>query len=220
MMSLVKQNLKNEADLIIRCREIEGLTFAQLAKHTGFVIPENPIQRKGWTGQAIEFALGTTAGNQCAPDFYELGIELKTIPMNNIGKPAESTFVTTIPLLTVHQQIWETSQCFGKLKRVLWIPIEGCREIDFHTRRIGAGVLWSPNKEQAKILKEDWSELTFMIGTGKLSEIDASMGEYLQVRPKAANAKSLCFGRDEEGNIIQTLPRGFYLRSRFTGQLI
>lgn len=220
MMLFQKQHPKSEAELIARCRDIEGLTFAQLAKYTRFNIPENPLQRKGWTGQAIELALGTTAGNQCAPDFHELGIELKTIPINQAGKPAESTFVTTIPLLTVHQQVWETSQCFSKLKRVLWIPLEGNKEIDFYNRRIGSGVIWSPNEEQANILKQDWSELTFMIGTGRLSEIDASMGEYLQVRPKAANAKSLCYGRDENGNVIQTLPRGFYLRSRFTQQLI
>ena len=49
-----------------------------------------------------------------------------------------------------------------------------------------------------------------------LAEIDASMGEYLQVRPKAANGKSLCYGFDEVGNKILTLPRGFYLRSSFT----
>ena len=211
--------LANEAELVDRCREIEGLTFAQLSNHIGLPIPENPLKRKGWAGQAIELALGTTAGNQCIPDFHELGIELKTIPMNHLGKPAESTFVTTIPLLTIHQQTWETSQCFAKLRRVLWIPIEGSKDIDFYIRRIGTGVLWSPNDEQVRVLKQDWLELTDMISTGKLSEIDASMGEYLQVRPKAANAKSLCYGRDEEGQIIQTLPRGFYLRSRFTETL-
>ena len=102
----------------------------------------------------------------------------------------------------------------------MWIPIEGERDIPFQNRRIGSGVLWSPKEEEERILGRDWSELTGMIGLGKLAEIDATLGEYLQVRPKAANAKSLCYGWDEEGNRIQTLPRGFYLRSRFTAAII
>ncbi len=59
-----------------------------------------------------------------------------------------------------------------------------------------------------------------MIGTGHLDEINGRIGLYLQVRPKAANAKSLCYGFDSEGNKVLTLPRGFYLRSLFTEQII
>jgi DNA mismatch repair protein MutH len=59
-----------------------------------------------------------------------------------------------------------------------------------------------------------------MISAGRLDEINGRIGQYLQVRPKAANAKSLCYGFNGEGNKILTLPRGFYLRSLFTEQII
>lgn len=209
----------SEAELMKRCQAIEGLSFAQLAIHLNVSIPTNPLQRKGWAGQAIEMALGANGGSLQRPDFDALGIELKTLPINHLGKPSESTFVTTIPLLTVHKQEWLTSQCFSKLKRVLWLSVEGDVGIPFPHRRIGPGVLWSPSPQENAVLSNDWSELTFMIGTGKLAEIDASRGQYLQVRPKAANAKSLCYGFDDAGNKILTLPRGFYLRSSFTGGL-
>lgn len=209
-------SVSNEKELMERCQAIEGLSFSQLAMALNLSIPEHPLQRKGWAGQAIEIALGATAGNKSLPDFAMLGIELKTLPINHLGTPAESTFVTTIPLLTLHQQTWQTSQCFAKLKRVLWLPIEGDKAIPFPHRRIGRGVLWSPSKAQEAILEKDWSELTFMISSGMLTEITASMGEYLQVRPKAAHGKSLCYGFDETGNKILTLPRGFYLRASFT----
>ena len=211
--------LETEAELLTRCQAIEGLSFAQLATTLGLIIPVHPSQRKGWAGQAIELALGTTAGNKSGPDFCSLGIELKTLPINHLGTPAESTFVTTIPLLTIHQQTWHTSQCFAKLKRVLWLPLEGERTIPFADRRIGRGILWSPSIEEEAILAKDWAELTLMISTGMLAEVDASLGDYLQVRPKAANAKSLCYGFDEAGNKILTLPRGFYLRSSFTQRI-
>jgi DNA mismatch repair protein MutH len=211
-----KITLKNESELLARCQAIEGLSFAQLATTLGLIIPSHPLQRKGWVGQAIELALGTTAGNKSSPDFCALGVELKTLPINHVGSPAESTFVTSIPLLTIHKQTWLTSQCFSKLKRVLWVPIEGDRGLEFPQRRIGCSFLWSPTAEQEAVFARDWSEFTLMIGTGQLAEIDATMGDYLQVRPKAANGKSLAYGFDEAGNKVLTLPRGFYLRSSFT----
>ncbi|MFA5960287.1 MAG: DNA mismatch repair endonuclease MutH [Tatlockia sp.] len=211
--------LRNEEELLQRCHSIAGLSFAQLASSLQITIPTEPQKRKGFIGLAIELALGTTAGNQPVPDFCNLGIELKTIPLNEKGKPVESTFVTSIPLLTIHQQQWSTSQCFAKLRRVLWLPIEGSQSIPFEYRRIGCGFLWSPNAVEEGILANDWQELVSMLSTGQLEQVDAKIGQFLQVRPKAANAKSLCYGFDSEGSKIRTLPRGFYLRTRFTEQL-
>lgn len=209
----------SEAELLSRCQTIEGLSFAQLASALGLSVPDNPLQRKGFAGKAIELALGASAGSRSEPDFVSLGIELKTLPINQLGKPAESTFVTSIPLLTIHQQTWQNSQCFAKLRRVLWLSIEGDTSIPFLHRRIGRGLLWSPSPLEQSVLENDWMELTLMIATGRLSEIHAGMGDYLQVRPKGANAKSLCYGFDEAGHKVLTLPRGFYLRSNFTGKL-
>ncbi|KTC90352.1 DNA mismatch repair endonuclease MutH [Fluoribacter dumoffii] len=221
MSSLLKlRPPKTEAEIIERCTDIAGLSFAQLGFGLDLPIPDNPNQRKGWVGQAIELALGTDAQNNSLPDFKELGVELKTLPLNKSGKPTESTFITSIPLLTIHKQEWKTSQCYLKLRRILWIPIEGDADIPYHQRRVGQGFLWSPDKAQENILEADWSYLSLKIGTGQLESLDAKEGEYLQVRPKAANGKSLCYGYDIHGNKIKTLPRGFYLRSRFTTQIL
>ena len=209
----------NEDELNDRCTTVEGLSFGQLSMGLDIPIPLNPSQRKGWVGQALELALGTDANNKAEPDFQQLGIELKTLPIAKSGKPTESTFITSIPLLTIHQQNWKSSQCFAKLKRILWIPIEGDTDIPYAQRRIGRGFIWSPDEAQEFILASDWNYLTLQIATGLLETIDATAGEYLQVRPKAANGKSLCYGYDSEGNKVKTLPRGFYLRSSFTAKI-
>ncbi len=216
---LKKKPPKNEAELIFSCQQIAGFSFSQLASSLDLLIPENPAQRKGWVGQAIELALGTTAGNRSLPDFHHLGIELKTLPMGPSGKPAESTFICSINLLHFHRQQWESSTCFNKLKKILWFPIEGDTDIPFHHRRLGQGFLWSPNQTQAEILKADWIYFNNLISLGQLEEIDARHGDYLQIRPKAANGKSLCDAYDSSGARIKTLPRGFYLRSSFTASL-
>lgn len=215
-----KKTPETEADLLSRCAQIEGLTFLQLANLVSHEIPIHYLQRKGWIGKVVELALGAVAGSLSLPDFYHLGIELKTIPINARGNPAESTFITTIPLLTIHKQQWDNSQCYQKLKRVLWVPVEDDKNIPFYHRRVGKSIIWSPNEEEYLALSQDWIELTDMIRLGRLAEIDSTYGEHLQIRPKAANAKSLCNAIDEKGNLVQTLPRGFYLRSRFTKRII
>ncbi|MFT4059148.1 MAG: DNA mismatch repair endonuclease MutH [Legionella sp.] len=211
---------RSEDELLERCSRIVGLSFAQLCLSLGLFIPENPDQRKGWIGQVIEFALGSDAKNLSVPDFQGLGVELKTLPLAASAKPTESTFITTIPLLTIHQQKWNTSQCFAKLRRVLWLPVEGDTRIPYSQRRIGEGFLWSPNREDEEILAADWNYLSSQISLGCLETLDATAGEYLQVRPKAANGKSLCYCFDSEGNKVRTLPRGFYLRSSFTAKIV
>lgn len=210
----------SEEDLLLRARAIEGLTMAQLFHQLNLAWPDNPIQRKGLVGMAVERALGASAGNQAEPDFLSLGIELKTLPLNEHRKPAESTFVTSIPLLTIHQQTWETSSCYAKLKRVLWLPFEADKRISFKDRRVGQAILWSPSVEEAEVLKQDWSEHVLKISMGRYEELTAAQGDYLQVRPKAAHGKSLSYGFDEDGNKKKMLPRGFYLRSRFTERLL
>ena len=208
-----------ELALMQRCRMIEGLSFLQLARHLSVLLPQSALRRKGWVGQAIECALGADAGTSAGPDFKQLQIELKTIPVNAAGDPLESTFLTHVPLLTIHQQQWLTSSCYAKLKRILWVPVEGERSIPYEERRIGRPMLWSPDQVQESILAQDWHELTGLIAMGHIDEIHAGIGEYLQIRPKAATGKSLCHAFDRAGNRIMTLPRGFYLRRVFTKQI-
>lgn len=210
----------SEEELILKYKAIAGLTFSQLATSLNLAIPQTHLQRKGFIGMAIELALGANSGNKSQPDFNNLGIELKTLPLNSFGKVAESTFVTAIPLLTIHKQTWQTSQCYAKLKKVLWIPIEDDDRVVYTNRRIGEGILWSPNPNDEQILANDWEELTFLIRTGQIDKINASLGEYLQIRPKGANSKALCYCYDEFGNKTKTMPRGFYLRSSFTTRIL
>ncbi|MBS0358333.1 MAG: DNA mismatch repair endonuclease MutH [Proteobacteria bacterium] len=210
----------SEIELLTRAKAIAGMTFQQLAHAVGENAPINLLREKGWLGQLIEIHLGASAGSKPEPDFQSLGIELKTLPVNQNGLPKESTFVCSVSLLTLSETIWETSLVRRKLSRVLWIPIEADPNIPIPERRIGSAILWSPSLEQELILKEDWQELTDMMSLGQLEKITARLGTYLQIRPKAAHGKSLSWGIDEQGEKILTLPRGFYLRASFTRQVL
>ena len=210
----------NEQDLLNRAKLAAGYNFAEIAQFVNMPIPANLNKQKGWVGNLIETYLGANAGSKAERDFASLGIELKTIPINKQGKPLETTFVSVIPLMANHGVIWETSHVKYKLSKVLWIPIEGERSIPLAERKVGHPILWTPTFEQEQQLKQDWQELMDMIALGQVEKITARYGTYLQIRPKAANGKALTEAIGENGEIILTRPRGFYLKKSFTLQIL
>ena len=107
-----------------------------------------------------------------------------------------------------------------KLQKVLWIPIEGSRDIPLAERHIGQPILWQPSSEQEQQLQQDWEELMELIVLGQLHKINATLGEVLQLRPKGRNSKALANAINEQGQPIQSLPLGFYLRKQFTRQIL
>ncbi|VAX00831.1 DNA mismatch repair endonuclease MutH [hydrothermal vent metagenome] len=210
---------KTQHELIERTRTIAGLTLGELAQRQHLTVPAELLHAKGWIGQLIEQALGATAGSRAKPDFAELGIELKTIPLNAQGRPKETTYVCTVPLNEAASS-WEDSWIRRKLNHVLWLPIEADADLPVSQRRIGSAILTQLNSEQDQQLKQDWLEHMELIATGRINEISAHHGTYLQVRPKAANNKALRDTTDEDGQSIKTLPRGFYLRTKFTAEIL
>jgi DNA mismatch repair protein MutH len=59
-----------------------------------------------------------------------------------------------------------------------------------------------------------------MIALGQIENITARHGQYLQLRPKAANGAALTEAIGKNGQVIYTRPRGFYLRKEFTRQIL
>ncbi len=216
----MKSEPKTEQELLERAFAIAGTSFEQLADEAKMAVPPNLKRDKGWVGQLLEWHLGACAGSKPTQDFEKLGIELKSIPISYAGKPLETTFVCVAPLVGVHGLTWETSHVRNKLSRILWVPVEGEREIPLSERRVGSPLIWSPSAEQEQQLKSDWEELMEMIVLGDVEQITAKHGEVLQLRPKAANGRALTEAYGASGRIIKTRPRGFYLRTQFTEQIL
>ncbi|MFS1538967.1 MAG: DNA mismatch repair endonuclease MutH [Candidatus Phlomobacter fragariae] len=210
----------DEQSLLSKAKNLSGYTMAELAYHAGIAIPHDLRRTKGWVGLLLEYCLGANAGSKAEQDFAHLGIELKTIPINRYGEPLETTFVCVAPLTGNSGVTWLSSHVRHKLSRVLWIPIEGERQIPLSKRRVASPLLWSPNPIEEQLLKRDWEELMDMIVLGQVENITARHGQILQIRPKAANNKALTEGIGRQGQPIMTLPRGFYLKKDFTAPIL
>ncbi|HDR1026580.1 DNA mismatch repair endonuclease MutH [Pasteurella multocida] len=211
---------QTEQELLQRAQAIAGLRFGELAQSLHMPVPPDLKRDKGWVGMLIETALGATAGSKAEQDFAHLGIELKTLPINAQGMPLETTFVSLAPLTQNVGVSWENSHVRHKLSKVLWILVEGERQIPLSERRVGQPILWQPSAQQELRLKRDWEELMEYISLGKLEQINATLGEVLQLRPKGANSKALTRGIGKHGEMIDTLPLGFYLRKTFTAEIL
>ena len=206
--------------LLSQAQSIAGLTFGELADELHIPVPPDLKRDKGWVGILLERALGATAGSKAEQDFSHLGVELKTLPINAEGYPLETTFVSLAPLVQNSGVKWENSHVRHKLSCVLWMPIEGSRHIPLRERHIGAPILWKPTADQERQLKQDWEELMDLIVLGKLDQITARIGEVMQLRPKGANSRSITKGIGRNGEVIETLPLGFYLRKAFTAGIL
>jgi DNA mismatch repair protein MutH len=211
---------ETEDELVARARALAGLTLGDVARSFAVEPPADLRRAKGFAGQLLERALGASAGSRGEPDFRRLGVELKTLPIDRAGRPAESTFVCTIDLCRLGATEWEASLVRKKLARVLWIPIEGERTIPPARRHIGEPLLWSPTAEQEAALRFDWEELAGLVGRGDVESVTAHFGTWLQIRPKARDSRARRRAADADGSFFATLPRGFYLRARFTAEIV
>ncbi|QOL25557.1 DNA mismatch repair endonuclease MutH [Thalassotalea sp. LPB0316] len=211
---------KSEQELLERAQQLAGLSLGDIANAADIAVPSNLRKEKGWIGLLLEHVLGATAGTQAKPDFDQLGIELKTIPIDFTGKPLETTFVSVAPLVGLVGASWQNSHIREKLARVLWVPIVSERALMIKDRIVATPFIWSPNEQEEQLLANDWQELTDMIVLGEVEKISGKYGQVLQLRPKAANSQAKTKAFDKHGNVFMTLPRGFYLKTQFTHKLI
>lgn len=207
-------------ELLQRAQQLAGLTLSELAAELQLKLPENLLRDKGTVGQLLELALGASAGSKAEPDFPHLGVELKTLPIDRRGKPLESTYVCVAPMTGATLQRWEDSWVCQKLTQVLWVPILAERDIVLADRMIGRAFLWRPDAMESQLLRQDWEELMDLLTLGRLDEIKGAHGKVLQLRPKGANSKALTAAIGPGGEPIQALPRGFYLKTGFTSQIL
>ncbi len=199
-----------------RAQALAGVRVADLLQSSQSAPEAEPsVRRKGKLGQLVERALGATSGSAQAPDFPELGVELKTIPLDAQGRPRESTFVSSFSLHDAEEASWETSGVYEKLRHVLFVPVL----TELAEPRFGEPVFFQPTAAQDAIMRADFDDIIGLVAIGRIEDLSAHMGRWLQARPKAAHSRVRTRAWDSEGPAY-ALPRGFYLRARVTAAIL
>lgn len=203
----------NETELVLRARALSGRRVGELADALAIALPTEPRRAKGFVGQLVELALGADVDAGERPDFVKLGIELKTLPIGRNGRPAESTFCCSVDLGAAESARWEGSRLRRRLARVLFVPVESAKLGALPDRRFFSPILWSPSEDEKKTLRDDWQLLMGRLGAGL--PVSAHLGEALQLRPKARDARVQVRVRGDARR-----PVAFYLRAGFTSVIL
>jgi DNA mismatch repair protein MutH len=210
------------AALLAHARALVGVTLADLADEMGLPVPVGKVRTKGWSGQIIERELGAGEGGLRGPDFADLGVELKTVPVDATLTPLESTAVCQIDPVTIAGESWETSYARRKLARVLFVALEvppGSPSVG--DRRVAAVRLWTPDLEEERVLQADFEHFVrAYFRTGRAAQISGHQGEALQVRPKGRNAADVRRAFGPDGAPVRIGKCGFYLRPAFVGRIL
>lgn len=209
-----------EADLLARAQALVGHSLFEIACALGAADdPVGGLHGKGQAGMLLEHALGAPKTSGESHDYPALGVEQKTVPLGPNATPRESTYVCHFALDRAPSMDWPSSWVRQKLRRVLWIATSDSRT-PWHERVVLGAFLWTPTAEQEALLRADFEELVGLAARGAVDELRASRGQVMQVRPKAAHGGVRTRLLSESGEVIVTVPRGFYLRARFVAEVL
>lgn len=219
------QGLQNTPPLTIeelneRLQQIAGASLSDLAREAQIPLPISPLHGKGFQGELIERFLGASARGLPIPDFPNLDIELKTVPVDENYRPLESTFICYAPLNDPKARQYENSVLFHKINRVLFVFVVAPRYFSYEERYVAGYRYWTPSKEDEKLIRADFDELYEMVATGHVDDITARTGTVIQMRPKAADGRALTDCPGPDGVLIKVRPRGFYMRRSFMESLL
>lgn len=204
-------------ELLLRAQALAQRSIGELAAALGVVVPATPRQDKGFVGQLVEAALGADPQAGPRPDFPNLGVELKTIPITFAGVPLESTFCCSVAMQSTDSAEWENSRLRAKLQRVLWVPVLGARITPWAERHFGDPRLWEPSAAEWQALRADWEDLIGALADGQ--RVHAHSGAILQIRPKGRNGRVRVLAVANDG-VAPALPVAFYLRPAFTAGVL
>lgn len=203
-----------------RLDAVLGRNLGELAAQARTPLPSGPLHGKGFAGQLLEVILGASAGSTPAPDFPELQLELKTLPVDENFRPLESTFICHAALGSGRPRAFEQSLLYKKITRVLFVMLKAPRTLPLAERFVAGYSFWQPSPYSLDLIRTDYKELMEMVASGHIGDVTAKIGTVIQMRPKAADGKALTEAPGPDGTLILTRPRGFYMRRSFTTALL
>lgn len=176
--------------LLAHAHTLEGFTAQELAVAVGdskFNRSPEPEGKTG-VGALVELYLGKKSDSLRRPDFENLGVELKTLPMKSTGKTQawkikEPTTITMIDYFMVDKEPWDQAYVRHKIDRILWVPYEH-NYADKRLSRFRKAFLWSPPPTDYPVFEQDYSRVQKCIRDGRAHELSESISAVLAARRK------------------------------------
>lgn len=200
-------------DIIKIAKNLEGKSLKDINPDYDFG------RHKGSIGQFIEeYVFNYRPNNKAVPDFEELGVELKTVPLikNRKGQMVakERMTLTIINYMEEYKKTFRESSFWKKSKEMLLIfyfhdkntPKKDWKII--HTCLINL----EDNPRDLLIMEKDWETIVTKIKNGEADKLSGSDTSYLEACTKGASSKTV---RPQPFNKTKAKQRAFAFKSSY-----
>ncbi|MEK4306795.1 Sau3AI family type II restriction endonuclease [Oceanobacillus sp. FSL K6-0251] len=204
---------ETEEELLEKAIAAEGSSFEELDKKGRL----NNAKSKGGLGHIIEESyFGYEVNSNAAPDFEELGIELKVTPFkinkNGTVSSKERLVLNIINYMEEVQCSFFTSSFWNKNQKILLMLYKWLPNAERKDYQIYKSLLYTFPEADLEIIKQDWETIINKIKAGKAHELSEGDTNYLGACPKGANKKSL---RKQPYSEIPAMQRAYALKQSY-----
>ncbi|MDO4179026.1 MAG: Sau3AI family type II restriction endonuclease [Phascolarctobacterium sp.] len=232
MEQILGYDKTNPLSIEMYAQKLIGKTFRQIIEddeknENGFrTRSDNPNyanehenkRRKGGLGEIIEERFfHYEANSDSRPDFYEAGVELKVTPYKKNSKgllsAKERLVISMIDYCAVIDEAFPNSHVYAKMRLMLLIYYLYLAEIKNRLDyRIDYARLFSPPKEDLKVIEEDFQKIINKIKSGHAHELSEGDTLYLGACTKASSSADR---RKQPCSDILAKPRAFCLKNSY-----
>ncbi len=163
--------------------------------------PTLDIKDKGAIGKIIEeFGFGVKNNSESRPDFHEIGVELKVVPLKHSQKGLSVKERTKVCLINYNQIVdssWETSHAKHKLDHILFVFYHYNKENHLESQIKDYYFFELKNQLEEPIIQTDWHRTKQIVAEGRAHELSESQNKIL------AASRSGAGGLEEHKNPTQ-----------------
>lgn len=203
-------------ELLNRAEELKGKFISELKLQLD-------VNDKGAIGKIIEEnGFGIKNNSEAKPDFQDLGIELKVVPLKESSKGELSVKERTkVCLINYHQIIestWETSHAKEKLNHVLFVFYQYNKENKLASKIKDYYLFELRNQLDEPIIQSDWYRTKKLVQDGKAHQLSESQNKILAASRSGAGGIELSKQPTQPNALIQlnAPQRSFSLKPSYT----
>lgn len=216
----VDYNPSSEESIVYYAMNLEGSTLRKELDIPADI--ELKKKGKGRFGESVEYYyFGYEPNSKQAPDFAEVGIELKVTPLKIVRGdqliPKERLVITMISYMDVIKETFEDSLLYHKIDRVLLMHYLNDGKVDPFDYEFKLIHLWSLPKEDYPTVKSDWETIVGKIKSGLAHELSGSDTNYLEACTKGANSTRM---RQQPFSETLAKPRAFALKASYVRTIV
>ncbi|MEN9993741.1 MAG: hypothetical protein RL762_398 [Bacteroidota bacterium] len=163
--------------------------------------PTLDVKDKGAIGKIIEeYGFGVKNNSESRPDFHEIGVELKVVPLKQSQKGLSVKERTKVCLINYNQIVessWETSHAKHKLDHILFVFYHYNKENHLESQIKDYYFFELKNQLEEPIIQTDWHRTKQIVEDGRAHELSESQNKIL------AASRSGAGGLEEHKNPTQ-----------------